>query len=94
MKEIVEACNGSAALLDGSSVFRIGLHVQFNESETGGPWKSDETGYLRRFSALDHCAEKRVWVRLAVAFDIGIVADLLTDAAHAVARFQLSLGFV
>src|SRR5262249_37054699 len=30
------------------------------------------------------------WI-VAVAFDIGIVADLLTDA---VARFQLSLGFV
>jgi integrase len=33
------------------------------------------------------------WI-VAVAFDIGIVADLLTDAAHAVAGFQLSLGFV
>src|SRR6267378_4537322 len=33
------------------------------------------------------------WIA-AVAFDIGIVADLLTDAAHAVAGFQLSLGFV
>lgn len=35
----------------------------------------------------------REWI-VAVAFDIGIVADLLTDAAHAVAGFQLSLGFV
>src|SRR4030088_197859 len=33
------------------------------------------------------------WI-VAVAFDIGVVADLLTDAAHAVAGFQLSLGFV
>src|SRR4051794_19883846 len=33
------------------------------------------------------------WI-VAVAFDIGIVANLLTDAAHAVAGFQLSLGFV
>src|SRR6202043_985814 len=33
------------------------------------------------------------WI-VAVAFDIGIVADLLTDAAHAVAGFQLSIGFV
>src|ERR1700760_937325 len=31
---------------------------------------------------------------VAVAFDIGIVADLLTDAAHAVTGFQLSLGLV
>ena len=29
------------------------------------------------------------WI-VAVAFDIGIVADLLTDTAHAVAGFQLS----
>src|SRR5258708_36877598 len=33
------------------------------------------------------------WI-VAVAFDIGIIADLLTDTAHAVAGFQLSLGFV
>src|SRR4030088_2737684 len=33
------------------------------------------------------------WI-VAVAFDIGMIADLLTDAAHAVAGFQLSLGFV
>src|SRR6516164_11332346 len=33
------------------------------------------------------------WI-VAVAFDVGIVADLLTDAAHAVARFQLSLDLV
>src|SRR6266567_2553693 len=33
------------------------------------------------------------WI-VAVAFDIGIVADLLTDTAHAVAGFELSLGFV
>src|SRR4030088_405238 len=33
------------------------------------------------------------WI-VAVAFDVGIVADLLTDAAHAVAGFQLSVRFV
>src|SRR6266481_2861365 len=31
---------------------------------------------------------------VTVALDIGIVADLLTDAAHSVAGFQLSLGFI
>src|SRR5882672_6408738 len=31
---------------------------------------------------------------VGVAFDIGIVADLLTDATYAVAGFQLFLGFV
>src|SRR5260221_8600811 len=33
------------------------------------------------------------WI-VAVSFDIGIVADLLTDAAHAVAGFQLPVGLV
>src|SRR6516165_12303995 len=33
------------------------------------------------------------WI-VAVAFDIGIVADLLGDAAHAVTGFQLSLGLI
>src|SRR3954463_8441193 len=69
------------------------------------PWCADELEDARHVTGF---GDARTWRRnignhlpiqvaewiVAVTFDIGIVADFLTNAAHAVAGFQLPVGFV